>query len=143
MIFDIQGIEDIPICAANMLKQCQDSRIFIFEGNLGAGKTTLIQELCRQLGYTGDVTSPTFSLINTYWGSDADVYHMDLYRLKSVEEAQDIGIEEFLASGQYCFIEWPDMIVNLIDEPYYHIQISIEENQARKIVCQKINIKIT
>ena len=138
MIFDIPSIDDISDCAANLLKQCQESRIFVLNGNLGAGKTTLIQALCGHLGYQGEVTSPTFSLINTYRGTDAEIYHMDLYRLKNTAEAIDIGIEEYLASGQYCFIEWPDIIIDLIDESFYTIQIDIESDQSRKIVCQQI-----
>ncbi len=138
MIFDIQSIEDVPDCAASLLKQCQESRIFVLNGNLGAGKTTLIKALCSHLGYQGDVTSPTFSLINTYMGTNAEIYHMDLYRLKDTVEAMDIGIEEYLSSGQYCFIEWPDHIVDLIDEPFYSIQIDIITDQSRKIACQYI-----
>ena len=81
------SLDDLPQLVQEILQDCIDSTIFVFYGNLGAGKTTLIKTLCQQLGYKGDVTSPTFSLVNHYKTSDIDIYHMDLYRLKDEEEA--------------------------------------------------------
>jgi tRNA threonylcarbamoyladenosine biosynthesis protein TsaE len=131
------SLNDLPQLAQEILQDCIDSTIFVFYGNLGAGKTTLIKTLCQQLGYKGDVTSPTFSLVNHYKTSDIDIYHMDLYRLKDEEEALEIGIEEYLYSGAYCFIEWPQVVIPLIDEPYYKVQIETLENLNRKIDIEK------
>ena len=137
MILYAQHIDEIPACAARIIDQCNDARIFIFNGHLGAGKTTLIKGILEYLGYQGEVTSPTYSIINIYPSDSTEIYHMDLYRLKNIEEALDIGIEEYLISGNYCFIEWPDTIIDLLDEPYYTVNISMAENESRKIEVLK------
>lgn len=130
--------EEMLLIAKDILLKCSGSGIFTFTGNLGAGKTTLIREMCRQLGYKGDVTSPTFSLINEYiYGNDL-IYHMDLYRLKSIEEAFDIGIEEYLYSGEYCFIEWPEIIEPLINTVHWQVTIHVKSEDDRKIEVCKI-----
>ena len=131
------SLDDLPQLVQEILGDCIDSKIFVFYGNLGAGKTTLIKTLCQQLGYKGDVTSPTFSLVNHYKTLEIDIYHMDLYRLKDEEEALEIGIEEYLYSGAYCFIEWPQVVIPLLDEPYYKVQIETLENLIRKINIEK------
>ena len=131
------SLDDLPQLVQEILGDCIDSKIFVFYGNLGAGKTTLIKTLCHQLGYNGDVTSPTFSLVNHYKTLEIDIYHMDLYRLKDEEEALEIGIEEYLYSGAYCFIEWPQVVIPLLDEPYYKVQIETLENLIRKINIEK------
>lgn len=131
------SLDDLPQLVQEILGDCIDSKIFVFYGNLGAGKTTLIKTLCQQLGYKGDVTSPTFSLVNHYKTLEIDIYHMDLYRLKDEEEALEIGIEEYLYSGAYCFIEWPQVVIPLLDEPYYKVQIEVLENLIRKINIEK------
>ena len=124
------NIDDLPQLAFEILKDCDDSKIFVFYGNLGAGKTTLIKTLCHQLGYTEEVTSPTFSLVNHYKTEITDIYHMDLYRLKDEEEALEIGIEEYLYSGAYCFIEWPQVIIPLLVEEYYKVTIEIPKEST-------------
>jgi len=131
------SLDDLPQLVQEILGDCIDSKIFVFYGNLGAGKTTLIKTLCQQLGYNGDVTSPTFSLVNHYKTLEIDIYHMDLYRLKDEEEALEIGIEEYLYSDAYCFIEWPQVVIPLLDEPYYKVQIEVLENLIRKINIEK------
>ena len=131
------SLDDLPQLVQEILGDCIDSKIFVFYGNLGAGKTTLIKTLCQQLGYKGDVTSPTFSLVNHYKTLEIDIYHMDLYRLKDEEEVLEIGIEEYLYSGAYCFIEWPQVVIPLLDEPYYKVQIETLENLIRKINIEK------
>ena len=131
------SLDDLPQLVREILGDCIDSKIFVFYGNLGAGKTTLIKTLCQQLGYKGDVTSPTFSLVNHYKTLEIDIYHMDLYRLKDEEEALEIGIEEYLYSGAYCFIEWPQVVIPLIDESYYKVQIETLENLIRNINIEK------
>jgi tRNA threonylcarbamoyladenosine biosynthesis protein TsaE len=132
-IYHSSSIEDLSVLSAQILTDCQQSRIFTFYGQLGAGKTTLIKSLCVALGYQEDVTSPTFSLVNEYTIAQNKIYHMDLYRLKNIEEALDIGLEEYLYSGYYCFIEWPQVAIELLSEPYYVIKIEVEKNRQRKI----------
>jgi len=129
--------EEMQMIAKDILLKCSGPGIFTFTGNLGAGKTTLIREMCHHLGYKGDVTSPTFSLVNEYnMGSDL-IYHMDLYRIKSIEEAYDIGIEEYLYSGEYCFIEWPEMIEPIINNGHWQVTIDVNSEGVRKIdVCK-------
>jgi len=131
--------EDLKDIATDILMKCQDIRIFTFSGNLGAGKTTMIKAMCHALGYRGEVTSPTFSLINEYDTGKEPIYHMDLYRIKYTEEAFDIGIEEYLYSGVYCFIEWPEIIESIIDETYCQVKIETNHDGVRKIDVRKIH----
>ncbi|MBC7883941.1 MAG: tRNA (adenosine(37)-N6)-threonylcarbamoyltransferase complex ATPase subunit type 1 TsaE [Saprospiraceae bacterium] len=135
--YSCHTLEELNALSLKILAECDESKIFLFNGNLGAGKTTLIKCLCRDLGYTGEVTSPTFSLINDYQSEGVHIYHMDLYRLKDENEALEIGIEEYLYSGDYCFIEWPQIVIPLIDEDYYMVNIVVEDMQSRKIAIEK------
>ena len=100
-----------------------ESKIITFEGPIGVGKTTLIQALCKTLGINEKVTSPSYSVVNEYITGDAQVYHFDFYRINDEEEAYDIGIEEYFYSDNYCFIEWPEKIPNLLPEDYTRIRI--------------------
>ena len=97
--------------------------IVTFKGDLGAGKTTLIKTLCQKLGVEDNISSPTFSIINEYKAKNRAIYHIDLYRIETIEEAIDIGIEEYLYSGGLCLIEWPKIIESLLPEKYLHIEI--------------------
>jgi tRNA threonylcarbamoyladenosine biosynthesis protein TsaE len=125
--------DDLPDVARAIIDEDAACRIFLFTGNLGAGKTALIREMCRVLGYKEEVTSPTFSIVNEYALVDNILYHMDAYRLNRLEEALDIGMEDYLYSGHYCFIEWPDVILPLIQDAYCRISISVLQDQTRKI----------
>lgn len=100
--------------------------IFTFEGRIGVGKTTLIQEMCKSLGIKEKVTSPSYSVVNEYVQGDVCVYHFDFYRLNEEEEAYDIGIEDYFYSDHICFIEWPEKIPNLLPEQYTKIHIHQE-----------------
>jgi tRNA threonylcarbamoyladenosine biosynthesis protein TsaE len=96
--------------AAALLNSCPDRRIFTFQGQLGAGKTTLIKALCTELGVSGGMSSPSFSIVNEYRTDSGDtVYHFDLYRLRDAGELDGIGFTEYLDSGHYCFVEWPEL----------------------------------
>jgi len=111
----------------------------IFIGEIGAGKTTFIKALCAQLGVEEKVTSPTFSLVNQYSYFDKEgheqlIYHLDLYRLKNREEALDIGIEDILYEDAYCFIEWPELIEDLLPDNIVKISIEIVDDSTRKIL---------
>lgn len=109
----------------NELKaRLKESKIFLFIGEMGAGKTTLIKEFCKSLGVEEDVNSPTYAIVNEYPSKAGLIYHFDLFRLKSTEEALDIGLENYLDSGNICLIEWPQHAMNLLEEA---IQIEIEK----------------
>ena len=133
------SLDDIELIAKKLVKQFEPYRIFCFEGQLGAGKTTLIEEICRSLGSTDSLSSPTFSIINEYNSDFGVLYHMDWYRLKNEEEAIQIGIEDYLFSGHFCFIEWHQHAESLIPRPYVLIQISNEGETQRELQAKVIN----
>lgn len=109
-------------------------KIFTFEGNLGAGKTTFIKYLTKYLNSTTETSSPTYSIVNEYFINNSNkIFHLDLYRLNSIEEALDIGIEEYLDSNQYCFIEWAEIIEPLLPEKFVKIQFEKLDEKQRKI----------
>ncbi|CAN5608163.1 tRNA (adenosine(37)-N6)-threonylcarbamoyltransferase complex ATPase subunit type 1 TsaE [soil metagenome] len=122
--------------AKEILSRLPDQRIFCFHGDLGAGKTTFIKSFCKELGVEDSVHSPTFSIVNEYRSkSGSPVYHFDFYRLKNETEAFDLGYEEYLFSGNYCFIEWPEKIESLLDIEKADIFITVEPN-SRLITCR-------
>ena len=108
-------------------------RVVLFEGDLGAGKTSMIKKICAALGCDDIITSPTFSLINEYRTDQGPIYHIDLYRLESTEEAIQIGIEDYLCSGRWCFVEWPALIKPILENPYAMLKIEIDSITTRKI----------
>jgi tRNA threonylcarbamoyladenosine biosynthesis protein TsaE len=135
--------ESLSDIAGQMLDHLNDEvRVVLFEGALGAGKTSLIKEICSSLGSVDIVTSPTFSLINEYQAGDQTIYHIDLYRLKSAEEAIHIGIEDNLFSGNWCFIEWPELIRPLVELPYAQINIEIDSATSRKFRILKYTTEL-
>ena len=110
-------------------------KVIIFNGEMGVGKTTLIKELCKNLGFEGTTSSPTFSLVNEYQLPNNEfVYHFDVYRLKEESEAMDIGIDEYLYSGNWCFIEWAEKIPNLLPSEHSVITIELIDDEKRKLV---------
>lgn len=126
--------------ATEIIKICEPHRVFAFDGKMGAGKTTFIKQLCEELGTTDVVNSPTFALVNVY-DIDGDVprvYHFDCYRLQDIREAMDFGAEDYLYSGNYCFIEWPEMIESLLPEDTVWICIREVEDGTR-ILCVEQN----
>jgi tRNA threonylcarbamoyladenosine biosynthesis protein TsaE len=132
------SIADLPGAASSILKHAGTNRILLFYGDMGAGKTTLIKTLCEQLGVTDSVTSPTFSIVNEYAGTARPVYHFDFYRLKNQTEALDMGYEEYFYSGNYCFIEWPEKIADLIPDQYTCIRITVIDEESRQITVENI-----
>ncbi|MDD4848448.1 MAG: tRNA (adenosine(37)-N6)-threonylcarbamoyltransferase complex ATPase subunit type 1 TsaE [Bacteroidales bacterium] len=133
---EIKGLQSIDAVAKEVLQLIGDHRIIAFYGNLGAGKTTLIKALCHQLKVVDIVSSPTFAIINEYrTETDEMVYHFDFYRLKKLQEAIDIGVDEYLDSGNYCFMEWSDRIEEMLPEQYVRIELEPEENPDwRKLI---------
>lgn len=129
-------VKDIDRAAAWVREQAGDVRVWLFIGEMGAGKTTLIKPICQQLGTMDDLSSPTYALVNEYAipGQTTRIYHLDLYRLRDIEEALDIGIEDYLLGGDYCLIEWPQVIQPLLREgEYLTIHISPVSEYERKI----------
>jgi len=130
--------DELDATAASILSFAPHNRIFLFYGDMGAGKTTLIKSLCKSLGVTDNISSPTFAIVNEYAASNTKVYHFDFYRLKTETEAMDMGFEEYLYSGNYCFIEWPEKIPELLPENYISIKIQVVEDGARYITVEHI-----
>ena len=111
--------------AGKLLDTFHSSRVFAFYGNMGTGKTTFIKAICHELGVTDIVQSPTFSIINEYKTKTGEpIYHFDFYRIKSIAEVFDIGYEDYLYSGNYCFMEWPELIEPLLPEDTVRVRIS-------------------
>jgi tRNA threonylcarbamoyladenosine biosynthesis protein TsaE len=127
------NISDLPAIAQQLLSFAGNNRIFLFHGDMGAGKTTLIKALCVQLAVKTPVSSPTFAIVNEYEGAQTRIYHFDFYRLKTQTEALDMGCEEYFYSGDYCFIEWPDKIPDMLPSHYINITISVLNDTSRKI----------
>jgi tRNA threonylcarbamoyladenosine biosynthesis protein TsaE len=122
---DVSSLAELPAAASRILSEAGQSRIFAFHGQMGAGKTTLIKAICAALGVKDNTGSPTFSLVNEYRTSKGEpVYHFDFYRIKNESEAYDMGYEDYLYSGAYCFIEWPERIPGLI--PVESVTVDIE-----------------
>lgn len=126
--------QDSKVSALDILRETEPHRVFAFEGQMGAGKTTFIKHLCEQMGTNDIVNSPTFAIVNIYEITrpyKGEVYHFDCYRLKDIREALDFGAEEYLYSGNYCFIEWPEMMEQLLPEDTVHVRIVPQENGDR------------
>ncbi len=125
------SIDDINTVAATIVKQ-NPNKVILFEGEMGVGKTTLIKSIARELGVVGNASSPTFSLVNEYQTSDKKIiYHFDFYRIKTETEALDMGVEEYLYSDNWCFIEWAEKIPNLVPEKHSKICISSDLSGKR------------
>lgn len=130
----IHSLVHIDAVAVAFLKAAGETRVIAFSGELGAGKTTFIQALCRALEVTEEVNSPTFSLINEYFTTDGtSVYHFDLYRIEDPDELFDLGYEEYFYSGAYCFIEWPEKASHLIPEDALIARIVVSTDGSREI----------
>ncbi len=115
------------------------AKIWLFYGEMGAGKTTLIASIAKELGVKTAIASPTFSIVNEYRGSEETIYHFDFYRLRKEEEAYDLGYEEYLDSGHYCFIEWPEKISLILPEKdILNIRLEVEEDLSRTISLERI-----
>ncbi len=125
----ISTLAELPGLCRQLIPEIQKYRIILFDAKMGAGKTTFIAELCRQLGTTTDSSSPTYSIVNEYETKTGEiVYHFDLYRLKNIEEAMDIGFEDYVESGHLCLIEWPDIALDLIHQPALKLSISVQND---------------
>src|SRR5690606_7900144 len=126
--------ENLNSISKEILEFAGNQKVFLFYGEMGAGKTTLIKSLCEVLGVQEPTSSPTFSIVNEYEGRQNLIYHFDFYRLKDESEALDLGYEEYFYSGEYCFVEWPEKISSLLPANYLKISIEIVDPTQRKIL---------
>lgn len=133
MQIKISGLDGLPAAAGRVLAIAQKRCVFLFYGEMGAGKTTLIKELCKQLGVQDTVSSPTFSIVNEYSAKAGLIYHFDFYRIKSETEALDLGYEDYVYSGEICFIEWPEKISSLIPEQHVEVRLELLSENERLI----------
>lgn len=130
----INSQNELATVAADLLQKHVEERVFGFYGEMGAGKTTLIKEICRQLGVTATTSSPTFAIVNEYFTSEGEpVYHFDFYRINSIDEAVKIGFDDYLYSGNYCFIEWTEKVEEMLtEEDYVRVDIKVLEDGKRE-----------
>lgn len=141
-IYIIKSVSGLPEIAKKILAFAGGIKVILFEGEMGAGKTTLIKSVCRELGVEGETSSPTFAIINQYHSKiHGPVYHFDCYRLKSEKEAYETGCEEYFFSGNFCFIEWPKIIYNLLPDTFVKVGVVAEPNESRTITLSKISGK--
>jgi tRNA threonylcarbamoyladenosine biosynthesis protein TsaE len=133
------SINDLQNVANELIRTFSTDRVFAFYGKMGAGKTTFIQSICRVLGTADNVTSPTFALINEYNTDQLDsIFHFDFYRIKELEEAYDLGYEDYIYSGSYCLIEWPEMIEPLLPDNIVEVRIEVQDDESRVITATRI-----
>jgi tRNA threonylcarbamoyladenosine biosynthesis protein TsaE len=137
--FHVAGIEGLAEVSDYLMSLRDEADVVAFYGPMGAGKTTLIKDLCHRMGVTDEVNSPTFAIVNEYVTEEGDaVYHFDFYRIKKLEEAYDIGYENYFYSGSLCLIEWPELIEPLLPERYLRVDIQLgatDDERIIKIAC--------
>lgn len=122
----------LSVAAKQLLEQSGDKKIFAFYGSMGAGKTTIIKAICESLGAVDLVSSPTFTLVNEYKTAGGEsIFHIDFYRIKKQAEVYDFGIEEYLTGDSYCFMEWPELIEEILPEETVKVRISVDEQEQR------------
>ena len=126
-------LDHIDQAATAFLQMAGDARVFAVSGQMGAGKTTFVSAVCRALGATGSISSPTFSIINEYSSGNGQIFHIDLYRLRSEDEARQAGVEEALYSGSYCFVEWPDKAPGLFPPETCNVELEVIDESTRKL----------
>jgi len=137
MELKINSLETINETARQFIEQIGDGTVFAFNGTMGAGKTTFIKAICEELGVTETVNSPTFSIVNEYEAADGRIiYHFDCYRINKMEEALEIGVEEYLYSGNLCFIEWSENIASLLPDSVVKVEIKELENGERDVIVK-------
>ncbi|MCB0410384.1 MAG: tRNA (adenosine(37)-N6)-threonylcarbamoyltransferase complex ATPase subunit type 1 TsaE [Flavobacteriales bacterium] len=132
--FIAKNVADLETISQQLLVEFGTEKIVLFKGEMGAGKTTLIKYLCKQLGIDDVTSSPTFSIVNEYVSNkEQKVYHFDFYRINDEQEVMDMGYEDYFYGGAYCFIEWPEKIPNLIPEKFVVVTIEVDEYNNRII----------
>ena len=133
MEIKINSIETIRESAREFIENMGEHKVFAFYGKMGAGKTTFVKAICEELGVDDVITSPTFAIVNEYDAMGQPIYHFDFYRIKKLEEVYDMGYEDYLYSGALCFIEWPELIEDLLPEDAVRVDIGVNANDERTV----------
>lgn len=139
--FRVHGVEALATVSEYLISLRDQADVIAFYGSMGAGKTTLIKDLCHRMGVTDEVNSPTFAIVNEYvTDEEIPVYHFDFYRIKKLEEAYDIGYENYFYSGHLCLIEWPELIEPLLPDRYLRVEILPGESDGERVIeCKLID----
>lgn len=133
----VNSIDELPQAATRFVETMGDATVYAFYGEMGAGKTTFINALCRRLGVEDDMTnSPSFAIINEYRSDTTAelIYHFDLYRLENIDEALEIGVEDYFDSGALCFLEWPERIADILPDDTVRVDIRVNDDLSRDII---------
>ena len=134
MKIEIKDIEHIEEAAREFVAQIGDHRVIAFYGKMGAGKTTFIKAVCEVLGVDDVITSPTFAIVNEYsTGEGSPIFHFDFYRIKKLEEVYDMGYEDYFYSGALCFIEWPELIEDIMPDDAVRVSITEQDDKTRMV----------
>ncbi len=134
MEIKIENINNIREAAREFIQHIGDHRVFAFYGKMGAGKTTFVKAICEELGVDDVITSPTFAIVNEYTSGEGDsIFHFDFYRIKKIEEVYDMGYEDYFYSGSLCFIEWPELIEDILPDDAVRVSITEQEDGSRLV----------
>ncbi|MBO5549851.1 MAG: tRNA (adenosine(37)-N6)-threonylcarbamoyltransferase complex ATPase subunit type 1 TsaE [Prevotella sp.] len=134
MEIKIENIDHIREAAREFIQHIGDHRVFAFYGKMGAGKTTFVKAICEELGVDDVITSPTFAIVNEYTSGEGDsIFHFDFYRIKKIEEVYDMGYEDYFYSGSLCFIEWPELIEDILPDDAIRVNIAEQEDGSRLV----------
>lgn len=131
MDIEVNSLADLPVVAQQLSDFAGNEKVFIFEGDMGAGKTTFIKNFCKHLGIADVVSSPTYSIVNEYESPNGPVFHFDFYRIKDIREAYDLGYEEYFYGGGVCLIEWPERVEELLPEKLIKVEIKVLDENRR------------
>ena len=139
MEIKIESLDGIRAAAKEFVANIGDATVFAFYGSMGAGKTTFIKAVCEELGVEDVISSPTFAIVNEYRSATTDelIYHLDFYRIKKLDEVYDMGYEDYIYSGALCFIEWPELIEELLPTDAVKVNITVGEDGCRKVVVNE------
>jgi tRNA threonylcarbamoyladenosine biosynthesis protein TsaE len=136
MEYDLSQVDE---AARYLLQHSGDQKVWCFVGEMGAGKTTLIKAICRELNVKDELSSPTFAIVNAYVNHSAEeVYHFDFYRIEDSSEIVQLGVEEYFDSGSFCFIEWPDRVVDFLPDEYLKINVKLVSDNRREITVTHV-----
>ena len=133
MNITINSLDNIASAAREFISAIGDHKVFAFYGQMGAGKTTFIKAVCEELGVNDVITSPTFAIVNEYTGNDGSIFHFDFYRIKKLDEVYDMGYEDYFYSGSLCFIEWPELIEEILPDDAVKVTITQSPDGTRLI----------
>lgn len=133
----IESLDKIDSAAIEFINVMGDNTVFAFHGEMGAGKTTFIKAICENLGVSDVINSPTFAIVNEYRSDSAElIYHFDFYRINKIEEAFDFGYEDYFYSGSLCFIEWPELVENILPKDTVNVRILVLEDGSREVTIE-------